>query len=186
MLSCYPGFWASAAWVLWCYCIMSALMLRNFTWAGYNLRLCDICENNVPALLQMVNSLLNYDSLESSRVCQTNGLLFFEYKSGGISPPSTRESWALFWESSRKSLLEMGLCLSVCLTYYVSIRVQELHLLKSFGYKVCHTVGESWKHAESSNEQEIIQMRWNSNLLGPHMNFFSSKSCCSSYNTSTT
>ena len=120
MLSCYPGFWASAAWVLWCYCIMSALMLRNFTWVGYNLRLCDICENNVPALLQMVNSLLNYDSLESSRVCQTNGLLFFEYKSGGISPPSTRESWALFWESSRKSLLKMGLCLSVCLTYYVS------------------------------------------------------------------
>ena len=74
------------------YISMSAFILRNFTSAGYNLRLCDICENNVPALLQMVNSLLNYDSLESSRVCQTNGLLFFEYKSGGISPPSTRES----------------------------------------------------------------------------------------------
>ena len=65
----------------------------------------------------------------------------------------------------------MGLCLSVCLTYYVSIRVQELRLLKSFGHKVCHTVEESWKNAKSSNEQEIIQMRLNSDLLGPHMNF---------------
>ena len=164
---------------------MSAFILRNFTSAGYNLRLGDICENNVPALLQMVNSLLNYDSLESSRVCQTNGLLFFEYKSGGISPPSTRESWALFWESSRKSLLEMGLCLSVCLTYYVSMRVQELHLLKSFGHKVCHTMGKLGS-TESSNEHDIIQMRWTSNLLGSHINFFSSKSCCSQYNTSTT
>ena len=61
-------------------------------------------------------------------------------------------------------------CLSVSHTM-CQMRVQELYLLKSFGHKVCHTVGESWKHAESSNEQEIIQMRWNSNLLGPHMNF---------------